>query len=224
MIVSIHQPQYIPWIPYFLKIKKSDIFVLLDNVAYQKNGIQNRNQIKGANGPIWLTVPVNKKLGQLISTIKISNDTQWQTKHINSIKNSYSSTNYYSDFIEGFIKIYKKDFTYLADLNIEIIKYILLYLDIKTTVIKASELNLSEKGSDLILQICRNLKASKYISGVGGKEYLREIDFTASNIEIEYKEWQSKNEYKQNFNKIGFVHGLSSIDYIFNCGNNIDLY
>ena len=60
MIVSVHQPQYIPWIGYFHKIRSSDLFVLLDNVQYKKREFQNRNKIRTKEGSIWLTVPVAK--------------------------------------------------------------------------------------------------------------------------------------------------------------------
>ena len=63
MKVGIHQPHYLPWLPYFIKIAKCDIFIVLDNVDFQKNGLQNRNQIKTDKGYQWLTVPVEHKLG-----------------------------------------------------------------------------------------------------------------------------------------------------------------
>ena len=66
MKVAVHQPQYLPWLPYFLKIENADLFIFLDTVAFQKNGIQNRNKIKTAQGGQWLTVPVRQNLGQKI--------------------------------------------------------------------------------------------------------------------------------------------------------------
>ncbi len=69
--ISIHQPQYLPWHNYFKKMKKADIFIILDTVDFQKNGLQNRNQIKTSNGVNWLTVPVLKKKGQKIYETKI---------------------------------------------------------------------------------------------------------------------------------------------------------
>ena len=58
MIVAIHQPQYLPWLGYFDKMLKADVFCYLDNVQYKKNEWQNRNRIKTAMGWQWLTVPV----------------------------------------------------------------------------------------------------------------------------------------------------------------------
>ena len=70
--VSIHQPQYIPWPAYFDKIFQSNVFVFLDDVQFQKNGLQNRNQIKTPQGKTWLTLPINHSFGQLINEVNIS--------------------------------------------------------------------------------------------------------------------------------------------------------
>ncbi len=74
MIVSIHQPQYLPWLPYFSKINISDVFVFLDNVQFQKNGLQNRNELKNSSGRFWVTVPISVKLGDTICNVEIVND------------------------------------------------------------------------------------------------------------------------------------------------------
>ena len=61
MIVSIHQPNYLPWLGYFNKIARSDVFVIFDDVQFpigKKGFFGNRNQIKTNNGKMWLTVPV----------------------------------------------------------------------------------------------------------------------------------------------------------------------
>ena len=58
MIITAHQPAYLPWLGLIHKIAISDVYVFLDNVQFEKNSFTNRNKIKTANGPIWLTVPV----------------------------------------------------------------------------------------------------------------------------------------------------------------------
>ena len=94
MIVSIHQPQYVPWLPYFSKIARADTFVILDNVQFQKNGLHNRNELKNSNGRFWLTVPVSAHLGDKLNEVKTVN-TGWSKKHIKSIYLNYGkSTNY----------------------------------------------------------------------------------------------------------------------------------
>ena len=89
MIVTIHQPQYLPWLGYFDKADRADIFVLLDNVQYTKNDWQNRNKIRTSQGAQWLTVPIISNLGQKISDVKIDNTKNWRKAHLNAIKLNY---------------------------------------------------------------------------------------------------------------------------------------
>jgi hypothetical protein len=89
MIVAVHQPQYLPWLGYFDKINRADIFVLLDNVQFKKNEWQNRNRIKTANGRQWLTVPVMYKYPQLINEVEINNKDKWQHRQRQAIISNY---------------------------------------------------------------------------------------------------------------------------------------
>ena len=76
MHVSIHQPDFIPWLGFFDKIRLSDLFIIGDNVQFRKKGWTNRNQIKTANGASWLTIPVYQELGQSINVVKIRKESQ----------------------------------------------------------------------------------------------------------------------------------------------------
>lgn len=224
MIVSIHQPQYIPWLPYFLKIQKSDIFILLDSVDFQKNGLQNRNQIKTANGPCWLTVPVKHKSGQKIYETQIDSQINWAYKHLNSIKHSYSKAKYFSNYEVFLEKIYTKPWDSLSELNFEFITQIMKWMDIKTPILRSSQMNSVGAGSELILNLCKEVGASRYISGLGGKNYLNEEEFQGENIEIIFYPPVFPKPYSQTFPKINFLDNISSIDIILNCGEDWRLF
>ena len=87
MRVAIHQPQYLPWLPYCDKADQCDLLVHLDDVQFQRRGVQNRNQIKTPTGAQWLTVPVNASRDTLIQDVTIA-DALWQRKH-GSIEHNY---------------------------------------------------------------------------------------------------------------------------------------
>ena len=101
MIVAVHQPQYLPWIGYFHKIDQADVFVLLDTVQFKKNEWQNRNRIKTAQGPQWLTVPVGYKYPQLINEVAINNTVRWQHKQRQAILTNYRKAACY-EYLEEF--------------------------------------------------------------------------------------------------------------------------
>ena len=123
MIISIHQPQYFPWLPYFSKIARSDLFIFLDKVQYQKNGLQNRNELKNSNGRFWLTIPVSFSLGEKICDIKMAGS-DWSKKHLKSIRINYSKAKNLLFFEENIAPILSNNILSLSELNIEIIKTI----------------------------------------------------------------------------------------------------
>ena len=216
MIISIHQPQYLPWIPYFSKIANSDIFVLLDDVQFQKNGLQNRNQIKNSTGKQWLTVPVSVKLGNKINSIKIADD-KWKKKHIKSIENNYlrsKNFNFFKNFIKNII-LYSD--SSLSSLNVQLIETICInYFKLNTRFVLQSEIKTIGKGSNLILSICKSLGAKKYLSGPGAKNYLIEKDFYENDIDIIYQDNVLPLKYPQQFKELGFFNDLSVLDFILN--------
>src|SRR5579859_2138328 len=81
VIVTISQPRYLPFQGYFTRIDRSDRFILLDNVQYARHDWENRNKVKTAQGPSWLTVPVNAKFGVPIPEVRVDNTAPWQTRH-----------------------------------------------------------------------------------------------------------------------------------------------
>ena len=219
MILGIHQPQYIPWPAYFMKIRRCEKFVILDSVDYQKNGIQNRNMIKTSNGSSWLTVPVSRKTNQKIFETQINNNIQWRKKHWQSIYQSYNKSEYFQKYSPEIEEFYSRDWTNLSELNIFYLKAISKWMNLDTDFILASEMCLNEKGSELILEICKKVGAKKYISGMGGKDYIIEKNFLSSGIEIDFIAPELPSEYSQNYMNFGYLNDLSVLDLLFNCGD-----
>ena len=85
MIVTIHQPNFIPWLGFFNKVINCDIFVILDDVEFSKDSFINRNKIRTSEGWMWLTIPVKMKLGEKINEVIVDNSKRWYEKHKKSI-------------------------------------------------------------------------------------------------------------------------------------------
>jgi hypothetical protein len=214
-IISIHQPGYIPWLGFFDKIFSCEKFVFLDDVQFQKNEFQNRNKIRVFDGDMWLTVPVKSKSDTLLYDVKIDNTSNWIKKHIKSIELNYSNSEFFNEYWPEFELIFRKKYDNLINLNIDIIKFLLEKLKIKTETICSSELNISDKNSDRILKICKALKAETYISGISGKNYLNIDDFKKNGIDIIFQKFQHPT-YHQVFEP--FHLNMSTIDLLFNEG------
>jgi len=119
MILTAHQPQYLPGLRLFDKIARADVFVYLDTVPMESSGYENRNKIKTAQGWQWLTVPVLRRGYQdrPISSIKINNDIPWQRKHRKSLEQAYRHAEYFSWTMNGLAGIYEQKFELLTALN-----------------------------------------------------------------------------------------------------------
>lgn len=170
MIVAAHQPNYLPNLAFFHKMKCSDIFVIISNLQFEKQeGWQQRHKIPGPNGDIWLTVPVLGSQNQLIRDVKINNNFPWKRKHKRTIEILYGK-NQYRHFIPQIVNIFNKKWDRLVDLNVEIIMLLRELLDIKTPVIVDEKI--SGIKHELLFNVCKKYKANSYLSGVGVKLYL----------------------------------------------------
>ena len=216
--ITIHQPQYIPWVPYFDKILRCDEFVFLDNVQFQKNGLQNRNQIKGPQGAQWLTIPVKHSFGQLICETQIANRKELN-KHLKTLEMNYKKAPYFDEVFALISDSYKSTSGNLSDFCCEIIIKSLNYLGYEGQIVKNSGLSVEGKASDLVLNICKKCKADIYLSGQGGKDYLDLGEFEKAGIRVEFQKYQSQ-EYHQCFPQAGFYKDLSVMDLLFNEGQN----
>lgn len=215
--IAIHQPGYVPWVGYFHKMMSCDTFVFLDDVQYEKNGWQNRNKIKTSQGFLWLTVPVSTTTDDLINQVRIDNIKPWMRKHKKTITTNYSKSDFFKEYWPYFEPIYEKKFDLLIDVDMEIIKTFMKLLKIDTKTIFSSELKITTKSSDRILDICKCLDADTYVSGALGMNYLNLNDFERQGISVKFQHVQHP-VYKQRFGS--FMPNMSALDLFFNEGAN----
>ena len=216
MIVAIHQPEYLPWLGFFKKMMNVELFVFLDDVQFRKKGWQNRNRIRINDGTTLLSIPVHTHSYPKINEVTIDNEKNWSIRHKKSILYNYARAPYFDEIKDFIESIFEKKFQYLVDLNTEIIKFIMNELEIKSKIVFSSELEISKKGSDRVLDICKAVGADHYITGTFWAESnLRVEEFKKSNIDIEFKKFQHPI-YKQIHGE--FIPEMSIIDLLFNEG------
>ena len=217
MIVSAHQPAFLPWLGYFDRIARSDVFVFLDGIQFEKNSFINRNRIKTKRGPLWLTIPVNHK-GHTSSTMvatTIAGDNSWRRKQLCSISQAYSRAPYFGSVFPKLESLYKIEGATLADTCFSQLQFWLSELSITTRIVRMSDLELSERKSDLVLEICQKLGATNYISGALGRDYLELAQFQAASVGVTFQDY-AHPEYRQLHGD--FVPNLSIVDAWMNLG------
>lgn len=223
MILTAHQPVYLPWLGLFHKIALADKFVFFNEVQYLPKDWMNRNKIKTHTGEIWLTVPVLRKgyRDRISSEMEINNDTDWKRKHLKSILINYKKAPYFERYSNFFEETYSKNWRYLDELNEHMLKWFLEQLGIKVVFLKASDYKFEGTKSDLVLNMCKQLGADLYIFGELGKDYAKVNDFKDYGTHIIFQEYKHP-VYPQMFGD--FIPNLSVIDLLFNCGpNSLDI-
>ena len=217
MILTIHQPAYLPWPGYFHRLMLADTFVFFDNTQFEKNSFINRNKIKNPRGAPWLTVPVSLKghLEKEIREIEISGQA-WRKDHWQAIELNYKKAKYWNKYSEKLKKFYEKPYSNIAEACFAQLKMFAEMLGVETKIIGASELKkFDSKKDDLVLDICKELSADLYISGSQGKGYLDLEKFKTQGVKVYFQDYQHP-AYQQLWGE--FLPNLSIIDLLFNEG------
>jgi hypothetical protein len=218
MVVSTYQPYFAPFPGFFSKAKGSDILVLMDSVQFPRGtGWLNRNRFKNDQGTLWLTVPVWKKgLGfQKINEVKICNEGKWHEKHFKSLKTAYKNAPFFEDHLDFLVEIFSRKFERLLSLNLKILRYLMGYLDISTTIMLLSELGIEEKEPRLSVAVCEELKATHYLTQRKSMKHNDGNMFGEAGIEIMFFNYRPPI-YPQLWGP--FISNLSTFDLVFNCG------
>jgi hypothetical protein len=218
MIVSIHQPAYLPWLGYFHRIAVSDAHVVLDHVQYEKNSFTNRNKVRTREGWCWLTVPVKTagRFGDLaINQVETANEKLWTPKHWQTVRLNYSKAPFFDQHAAFFEGIYSRPWEKLADLTGETTAYLLDAFGIRTKAYFSSQMKASGKKDELVLNLCRELGATVYLSGPLGRNYLREELFSNQDIAVRYDDYRHP-AYPQAYP--GFEPNMAAMDLLFNAG------
>ena len=217
MIVTVHQPNYLPYFGFFHKMANADVLVLYDTAQFSKNIFHNRNRIKTPRGVAWITVPVRRPLLRPIGEIEIAS-TVWADKHRRTLEANYRRALYFSSYIDEISSEWSRPTALLAELNARLVSRVAGWLGIETEVVTASTLPrpATDDQTEKILHLVEACGGDTYLSGAGGKTYLDESKFTR--IGLRYDRFVA-TPYPQQFGP--FIANLSVVDAIFNCGESV---
>lgn len=196
----------------------SDVFVIYDDVQYDKQGWRNRNRIKTGNGVQWVTVPVNSKLREcpLVNEVTIDNRINWRKKHFHSIKQNYSKAPFYKEYINIVEEAYSREWQYLIDIDLYFIKKLANCLGMNNKkIVRSSSLDVRGERIERLVTLCKIFKADVFYEGAAGKNYIDSKHFEEQGIRVEFQDYEHP-VYNQLHGD--FVPYLSVIDLLFNLG------
>jgi hypothetical protein len=207
-----------PWLGYFDKINKADVFVLLDHVQFTKGSWINRNRIKAQNAELMISIPVRKKgLNMSILETQIDNSNpKWIKKHLDSLRFAYQKAPRFELIYPELERLYLAAGESLADFDIEIIRWVCEFLEFDTRLIRSSQLPVGGAKTELLANICDLFHAETYIIGMGGNNLYMDYGlFEERRITVEQQSF--RHPY---YGQIGdtFISGLSIVDLLFSYG------
>lgn len=213
IICAIHQPNFFPWLGYFDKIKRADIFVFLDDVQNPKKGSSwfNRTKLNCVGKEKWVTVPISRPHGfTLINKVEFS-DSEWKAHFLEVLNNYYRKCAAHGKVVDEISNlIAKKDYQYLADLNRDAILYFSNKFGYQTKFISKSELNIESKSTQMLIDVCKAVGADTYLCGGGASGYQEDALFKKEEINLIYQDY-APVLYG---NPDTYLPGLSIIDYL----------
>ncbi|CCJ47461.1 MULTISPECIES: WbqC family protein [Bordetella] len=221
-VCAIHQPNFFPWLGYFDKIVRADVFVLLDDVQYQKTGGNWTNRVQMMIGPAskWVTAPVDRSYSGVrrIREIRFSPvEKDWREKMCRTIVSAYGRAPHFREIfplIESLV-MYRHDF--LAEYNINAIKSLCRELGIpEHKLVNSSVFDLASVSTDLLVDLTRAVGAGVYLCGGGAASYQEDHKFADSGIALEYQNFRHP-VYPQH-GRIEFTPGMSMLDALMETG------
>lgn len=218
MLVAIHQPHYLPWLGYLHRMARADLFIVLDHVQFERGNYQNRTQVRVNGAPHWLTVPVQQRSQkERIVEKAIDNSQHWGRAHFETLRRTYASAGYFGMYATELRAILDCEWRRLVDLNEHTLGFLRNALDIRTPLVKSSELGAQGAKSELVLNLCKAVGASALLVGLGGsRQYLDRAAFAEAGIQLQMQEF-THPVYPQR-GAGAFTAGLSAIDLLFHCG------
>ncbi|MFP4556371.1 MAG: WbqC family protein [Bacteroidales bacterium] len=192
---AIISSAYLPPIQYVQILLRYKKVYLEKHETYPKQTYRNRCVIYTANGPLPLTIPVIKPNGNRTKTLDVQIDysVKWRKEHWRALESAYKGSAFFEIVKDYFAPFYQKEWKFLWDYNLDIIKTVFNLLDTNLELIETKE----------------------FI-----KEYPKSVsDFRETITPKKPIDIFNQKPYFQVFSgKFGFKPNLSVFDLICNCG------
>ena len=181
------QPYFFPYIGYFQLIHCVDTYVNLDHVSFMKRSYMTRNTLKNnttININVW-KASQNKKCNE----IYVNFENNYIPKFLKTLENLYSKESHYEIILNEIIlpEFIDRKIT-ISKFNLNLIKRICNYLDIKTKIIDTSENLTKLKKGEGLKEITKHFNSKSYINAIGGQSLYNKEDFKNDNIQLSFIE------------------------------------
>lgn len=219
-LVAIHQPTFLPWLGWWEKLVRADVFILLDDVQFPKKGGTWMNRVRMLVGgePRWVTVPVDRAYNgtRRVREMRIDESKPWRENMLATIRSSYANAPFAADVLPVVEDALFAETDLVAEFNERAIRLLAGRLELDTSkLVHQLELDVSGTGTRLLVELCGAAGGDTYLSGDGADEYLAPELFRQAGLALVYQEF-TPPPYPQPVP--AYVPGLSVIDALMSCG------
>lgn len=217
MRIAVLQPSYLPWLGYFEQMHHADTFIFLNDAQYTKSDWRNRNRIKTARGPSWITMPIRRiSSKQRICEALINYDRPWTEDHVNLLEFNYRKAPFFKPVMERIVPHLNARYERLEDLTIQLILDLADFMGLGRPTLRSSEIPPRSADRNLrLLQMCQAVGATEFYEGASGRDYLDTDLFQKHGIRVVFQDYRHP-EYRQFQGP--FVPHLSVVDLLFHHG------
>jgi WbqC-like protein family len=217
LLAAIHQPNFFPWLGYFDKIRRADIFIILDSVDYPRSGSSgmgswcNRVRIKVQGEARWITCPIRRlALGEPILAAEIDDTQPWRSRLLKTLEANYRRALNYPKAMTVLEPLIRGPETNLAAFNIAAITKIAAKLGLSTHLVRQSTLPHAGRATALLISLVKAVGSDAYLVGGGAAGYQKDEEFAAAGVKLVYQDF-TPSPYGD---PARFIPGLSVIDYL----------
>ena len=217
--VVIHQPDFLPWLGFFHRLLKADLYIVLDHVQFVSGTARSwmhRDRIKTSAGARWLSLSLQRApLGTPIRDIRLAPDPAWRARNLNLVRENYRKAPYFDYVFPQLERLYASSHTRLVDMNLDAIDLLCAAFDIHVERALSSEMSPAGASNEMLAELLRGSGATHYLSGLGAREYFDPAPFARAGVEVVWQDF-THPVYPQLHGP--FVPMLSAVDMLFNCG------
>lgn len=221
-VVALHQPNFFPWLGYFDKIVRADVFVLLDDVQFSKTGgtWSNRVQLLTGGEARWLTLPIDRNYHgvRLIRDIEIDNRQPWRRKLLQTLRSNYGKAPFFTSVFPHVAELVANETSSLLDFNLRVITTLCGLMDIDTDKLRlGSSLQVTGRATERLVAAVSAVGGTAYLCGGGAGGYQEDELFARAGVRLIYQDFTHPT-YSQQHPGDRFVRGLSCLDALMHCG------
>ena len=214
--LAVMQPTFLPWVGYFALMDRVDRFVFLDDVQFDKRSWQQRNLIKTANGPLWLTVPVLTKgrRDQMIAEVQLQPDARFAETALKTLAHAYGKAAFFAPVMDKIAPAFAMAEQGLCTLNITLIEALCALMGLQPDLVRSSATPVRSVKAQRLADLCLRHGAACYVSPPGSKDYLDGDEALArAGVDLEYFAYEHPSWPQLNG---AFAPYMSTLDLVMN--------